>query len=160
MFVGCMLLGLLVLLIEYFLNKGMLGMYGNFGLNMNINKCDVLIVVGMCFDDCVIGNLVMYVKQVKVIYFDIDLVEINKNVYVDVVVLGNCKEMFFVVMVLLQFNEYKEWLDSFLFYEQVEEEKVICLELYLMGDMFLMGEVVCVVSDVINYEVILVIDVG
>lgn len=73
-------------------------MYGNLGFNVKINECDVLIVVGMCFDDCVIGKLEIYVKQVKVIYLDIDYFEIDKNVKVDVFVLGNCKYMLVMLM--------------------------------------------------------------
>ena len=120
---GCTLLGLSALPTEHPLNKGMLGMHGNLGPNMNTNKCDVLIAVGMRFDDRVTGNLATYAKQAKVIHFDIDPAEINKNVHADVAVLGNCKETLSAVTALLQPNEHKEWLDSFLPYEQVEEEK-------------------------------------
>ena len=81
---GCTLLGLSALPTEHPLNKGMLGMHGNLGPNMNTNKCDVLIAVGMRFDDRVTGNLATYAKQAKVIHFDIDPAEINKNVHADV----------------------------------------------------------------------------
>lgn len=157
---GCTLLGLSALPTEHPLNKGMLGMHGNLGPNMNTNKCDVLIAVGMRFDDRVTGNLATYAKQAKVIHFDIDPAEINKNVHADVAVLGNCKETLSAVTALLQPNEHKEWLDSFLPYEQVEEEKVIRPELYPMGDTLSMGEVVRAVSDATNHEAILVTDVG
>jgi acetolactate synthase large subunit len=157
---GCTLLGLSALPTEHPLNKGMLGMHGNLGPNMNTNKCDVLIAVGMRFDDRVTGNLATYAKQAKVIHFDIDPAEINKNVHADVAVLGNCKETLSAVTALLQPNEHKEWLDSFLPYEQVEEEKVIRPELHPMGDTLSMGEVVRAVSDATNHEAILVTDVG
>ena len=82
---GCTLLGLSALPTEHPLNKGMLGMHGNLGPNMNTNKCDVLIAVGMRFDDRVTGNLATYAKQAKVIHFDIDPAEINKNVHAEVI---------------------------------------------------------------------------
>ena len=85
---GCTLLGLSALPTEHPLNKGMLGMHGNLGPNINTNKCDVLIAVGMRFDDRVTGNLATYAKQAKVIHFDIDPAEVNKNVKVDIAVLG------------------------------------------------------------------------
>ena len=88
-------------------------MHGNLGPNMNTNKCDVLIAVGMRFDDRVTGNLATYAKQAKVIHFDIDPAEINKNVHADVAVLGNCKETLSAVTALLQPNEHKNgWIVS------------------------------------------------
>lgn len=89
---GCTLLGLSALPTDHPLNKGMLGMHGNLGPNINTNKCDVLIAVGMRFDDRVTGNLATYAKQAKVIHFDIDPAEVNKNVKVDIAVLGDCKK--------------------------------------------------------------------
>ena len=89
---GCTLLGLSALPTDHPLNKGMLGMHGNLGPNINTNKCDVLIAVGMRFDDRVTGNLATYAKQAKVIHFDIDPAEVNKNVKVDIAVLGDCKD--------------------------------------------------------------------
>ena len=84
------------------LNKGMLGMHGNLGPNINTNKCDVLIAVGMRFDDRVTGNLATYAKQAKVIHFDIDPAEVNKNVKVDIAVLGDCKKTLAAVTGLLK----------------------------------------------------------
>ena len=88
---GCTLLGLSALPTEHPLNKGMLGMHGNLGPNINTNKCDVLIAVGMRFDDRVTGKLSTYASQAKIIHFDIDPAEIDKNVKTDVAVLGNCE---------------------------------------------------------------------
>ncbi|MEG1402923.1 biosynthetic-type acetolactate synthase large subunit [Bacteroides sp.] len=157
---GCTLLGLSALPTEHPLNKGMLGMHGNLGPNMNTNKCDVLIAVGMRFDDRVTGKLETYAPQAKVIHFDIDPAEINKNVPADIAVLGNCKETLAAVTQLLQPNSHTEWLDSFKPFEAVEEEKVIRPELYPMGDALTMGEVVRAISEATNHEAVLVTDVG
>lgn len=157
---GCTLLGLSALSTDHPLNKGMLGMHGNLGPNMNTNKCDVLIAVGMRFDDRVTGKLATYAQQAKIIHFDIDPAEINKNVLVDVAVLGDCKNTLTAVTDLLQPNTHKEWLDSFLPYEQMEDEKVIQPELNPTGDALTMGEVVRAVTEATNNEAILVTDVG
>ena len=118
---GCTLLGLSALPTDHPLNKGMLGMHGNLGPNINTNKCDVLIAVGMRFDDRVTGNLATYAKQAKVIHFDIDPAEVNKNVKVDIAVLGDCKKTLAAVTGLLKKNRHTEWVDSFKEYEAVEE---------------------------------------
>ena len=139
---GCTLLGLSALPSNHPLNKGMLGMHGNLGPNINTNKCDVLIAVGMRFDDRVTGNVATYAPQAKVIHFDIDPAEINKNVQVDVAVLGNCKDTLAAVTALLKPASHEEWLESFRPYEQVEEEKVIRPELHPASEVLSMGEVV------------------
>lgn len=157
---GCTLLGLSALPTEHPLNKGMLGMHGNLGPNINTNKCDVLIAVGMRFDDRVTGNLETYAKQAKVIHFDIDPAEVNKNVKVDIAVLGDCKETLAAVTRLLNENRHSEWNDSFKEYEKVEEEKVIRPELFPAGKALTMGEVVRAVSNATNHEAVLVTDVG
>ena len=157
---GCTLLGLSALPTEHPLNKGMLGMHGNLGPNINTNKCDVLIAVGMRFDDRVTGNLATYAKQAKVIHFDIDPAEVNKNVKVDVAVLGDCKETLASVTKLLKKNTHTEWIDSFKEYEKVEEEKVIRPELHPATNSLSMGEVVRAVSNATQHEAVLVTDVG
>ncbi len=157
---GCTLLGLSALPTDHPLNKGMLGMHGNLGPNINTNKCDVLIAVGMRFDDRVTGNLATYAKQAKVIHFDIDPAEVNKNVKVDVAVLGDCKETLVAVTNLLKKRQHTAWIDSFKEYEQIEEEKVIRLELNPPTGSLSMGEVVRAVSDATRHEAILVTDVG
>lgn len=158
--VGCTLLGLSALPTEHSLNKGMLGMHGNLGPNINTNKCDVLIAVGMRFDDRVTGNLATYAKQAKVIHFDIDPAEVNKNVKVDIAVLGDCKNTLASVTELLKKNTHTEWIDSFKEYEKVEEEKVIRPELHPATDSLSMGEVARAVSDATHHEAVLVTDVG
>lgn len=157
---GCTLMGLSALPSDHPLNKGMLGMHGNLGPNVNTNKCDVLIAVGMRFDDRVTGNLETYAKQAKIIHFDIDPAEINKNVKVDLAVLGNCKETLAAVTRLLNKNRHTEWIDSFKEYEKVEDEKVIRRELHPATKELSMGEVIRAVSEATNHEAILVTDVG
>ena len=157
---GRTLLGLSALSSHHPLNKGMLGMHGNLGPNINTNKCDVLIAVGMRFDDRVTGNLATYARQAKIIHFDIDPAEINKNVKADVPVLGDCKETLPAVTQLLKPARHTEWLDSFRPYEQLEQEKVINLELKPGHPELTMGEVARAVSKAANDEAILVTDVG
>ncbi len=157
---GCTMLGLSVLPTDYPLNKGMLGMHGNLGPNVNTNNCDVLIAVGMRFDDRVTGNLNTYAKQAKVIHFDIDPSEINKNVRVDLAVLGDCKHTLAEVTKLLKPNKHTEWLDTFKQYEEQEYQRVIRPEVYPTTGPLNMGEVIRAVSEASNNEAILVTDVG
>lgn len=158
--VGRTLLGLSALPTDHPLNKGMLGMHGNLGPNINTNKCDVLIAVGMRFDDRVTGNVATYAPQAKIIHFDIDPAEIDKNIKTDVAVLGDCKQTLPAVTELLKPAAHKEWLDSFRTYEEVEEEKVIRPELYRSGRELSMGEVARAVSEATGNDAILVTDVG
>ena len=118
---GRTLLGLSAFPSDHPLNKGMLGMHGNLGPNINTNKCDVLIAVGMRFDDRVTGNVATYAPQAKIIHFDIDPAEIDKNIKTDVAVLGDCKQTLPAVTELLKPATHQEWLDSFRTYEEVEE---------------------------------------
>jgi len=157
---GCTLLGLSALPTKHPLNKGMLGMHGNLGPNVNTNNCDVLIAVGMRFDDRVTGCLATYAKQAKVIHFDVDPAEIDKNVKTDIAVLGDCKQTLAAVTELLHPAEHKEWLDSFRSYEALEEERVISRELHPTGEDLSMGEVVRAVSEATHHEAVLVTDVG
>ena len=157
---GRTLLGLSALPTDHPLNKGMLGMHGNLGPNINTDKCDVLIAVGMRFDDRVTGNVATYAPQAKIIHFDIDPAEIDKNIKTDVAVLGDCKQTLPAVTELLKPATHQEWLDSFRTYEEVEEEKVIRPELHRTTRELSMGEVVRAVSEATNNEAILVTDVG
>ena len=157
---GCTLLGLSALPTEHPLNKGMLGMHGNLGPNMNTNKCDVLIAVGMRFDDRVTGNLATYAKQAKVIHLDIDNSEIGKNVPVDVKVLGNAKHTIPMITALLEERKRSEWNAEFEPDAQEEYEKVIEKELYPMNGSLKMGEVVRKVSEATGNDAVLVTDVG
>ena len=157
---GRTLLGLSALPSDHPLNMGMLGMHGNLGPNINTNKCDVLIAVGMRFDDRVTGNLATYAKQAKIIHFDIDPAEIDKNVKTDLAVLGDCKETLAAVTRLLNSAKHTEWIASFRPYEEIEQEKVINLELHPTTKELSMGEVVRAVSEATHHEAILVTDVG
>jgi acetolactate synthase-1/2/3 large subunit len=146
---------------SYRLNKGMLGMHGNIGPNIKTNECDLLIAIGMRFDDRITGDLNAYAKQAKVIHFDIDIAEIDKNVKTDVAVLGDVKNTLPAVTAHLQQNTHSEWIDSFKEYEELEMEKVIRHELNPpVGSPITMGEVVRKVSDATNRKAILVTDVG
>ena len=145
---------------DYHLNKGMLGMHGNIGPNIKTNECDLLIAIGMRFDDRITGDLNTYAKQAKVIHFDIDPAEINKNVKADVAILGNVKETLPAVTKLLNKNEHKEWIASFDEYEKKEFDSVINKEVYPTEGPIKMGEVVRKISDATNRKAILVTDVG
>ena len=145
---------------DYYLNKGMLGMHGNIGPNIKTNECDLLIAIGMRFDDRITGDLSTYAKQAKVIHFDIDPAEINKNVKADVAILGNVKETLPAVTKLLNKNEHKEWIASFDEYDKKEYDSVISKEVYPTEGPIKMGEVVRKISDATNRKAILVTDVG
>ena len=157
---GRTLLGLSAIPSDHPLNKGMLGMHGNLGPNIKTNECDVLIAVGMRFDDRVTGDLNTYAKQAKIIHMDIDPSEINKNVKVDVAVLGDCKETLVELTRLVKANKHTEWIESFASHEKTEFENVIEKEIYPKEGPLNMGEVVRVVSEASNHEAILVTDVG
>ena len=145
---------------DYPLNKGMLGMHGNIGPNIKTNECDLLIAIGMRFDVRITGDLNTYAKQAKVIHFDIDPAEINKNVKADVAILGNVKETLPAVTKLLNKNEHKEWIASFDKYDKKEFDSVINKEVYPTEGPIKMGEVVRKISDATNRKAILVTDVG
>ncbi len=158
--VGTTILGLSALPSDHPLNKGMLGMHGNLGPNVMTNQCDVLIAVGMRFDDRVTGNLDTYAKQAKVIHFDIDPSEIDKNVKTDVAVLGDCKETLRAVTQLVDEATHQSWCDSFAPYEEKEYNKVIDKAIHPTEGPLLMGEVVRKVSEASHNKAVLVTDVG
>ena len=157
---GRTLLGLSALPSDHPLNKGMLGMHGNLGPNVNTNNCDVLIAVGMRFSDRVTGILSTYAKQAKVIHLDIDPSEINKNVHADIPIVGDCKETLPLITALLKECDRKEWLDTFEEYEKIEEEKVVRPALTPDGGPIRMGEVARKVSEAKGKSAILVTDGG
>jgi len=157
---GTTILGMSALPSDYPLNKGMLGMHGNIGPNRKTNECDVLIAIGMRFDDRVTGDLKTYAKQAKVIHFDIDNSEIGKNVLVDVPVLGDAKETLKAVTGLLNPNKHTEWIDSFQASEEEENEKVIQGEINPATGPLRMGEVIRRVSEATGNNAVLVTDVG
>ena len=157
---GCTLLGLSALPSDHPLNMGMLGMHGNLGPNVMTNQCDLLIAVGMRFDDRVTGNLKTYAKQAKIIHFDIDPSEIDKNVKVDLAILGDCKQTLAAVTELLDETTHQSWIDGFKPYAEKEYNKVIDKAIHPKTGALLMAEVVRKVSETSNNEAILVTDVG
>jgi len=123
--VGSTIHGLSAIANEHPLQMGMLGMHGNYGPNMKTNQCDVLIAIGMRFDDRVTGNLEKYAKQAKVIHIEIDPSEINKNVNADVPVLADAKDALEALLPLVEKKSYPEWIEEFHECDRIEKEKVI-----------------------------------
>lgn len=158
--VGCTMLGLSALPSDHPLNKGMLGMHGNLGPNVLTNQCDLLIAVGMRFDDRVTGNLQTYARQAKVIHFEIDPSEINKNVHADLAVLGDCKQTLAEVIKHVQPADNSLWISRFTPYEKQENDKVIEPAIHPAEGPLLMGEVVRRVSELTENKAVLVTDVG
>ncbi len=154
------LLGLSALPSDHPLCMGMLGMHGNLGPNVNTNECDVLVAVGMRFSDRVTGNIETYAKQAKIIHLDIDKVEIDKNIPIDLPVLGDCKETLPLITKYLEPADHKEWIDSFDNFNKIEKEKVIDKALCPKDGPILMGEVARRVSEATGNSAILVTDVG
>lgn len=154
------LMGLSALPSDHPLCVGMLGMHGNYGPNVNTNECDLLIAVGMRFSDRVTGNVRTYAKQAKVVHIDIDHAEINKNVAVDVPIVGDCKEVLPMLTALVGKASHKEWIESFRQLNAIEHEKVIEKALNPGEGPLLMGEVVRKVSEATGNSAILVTDVG
>ena len=157
---GSTVLGLSAMPSDYRLNKGMLGMHGNMGPNRKTNECDVLIAIGMRFDDRVTGDLKTYARQAKIIHLDIDISEMDKNVKTDVKVLGNAKDSLHEIKKFLKPATHKKWIDSFDADEKEEDSKVIKRELTPDGDFLRMGEVVRKVSEATGNKAVLVTDVG
>ena len=157
---GCTMLGLSALPSGHRLNMGMLGMHGNLAPNVMTNRCDLIIAVGMRFDDRVTGNLDTYARQAKVIHFDVDPSEINKNVRADVAVVGDCKQTLVRVTEMLAEQKHTEWVDGFKPYRQEEEQKVILPAIQPSEGPLLMGEVVRRVSEATHDSAIMVTDVG
>ena len=157
---GCTLLGLSALSSDHPLNKGMLGMHGNYAPNVKTQECDVLIAIGMRFSDRVTGKTSTYAKQAKIIHLDIDRAEIDKNIKVDVAVVGDCKMSLPAITRLLRKNHHQEWIDSFEPYHQMEEEQVIRPSIHPTEGPLLMGEVVNAVAEATKGEAVLVNDVG
>lgn len=142
------------------LNVGMVGMHGNYAPNILTNECDVLIAIGMRFDDRVTGNLNDYAKQAKVIHFEIDPAEIDKNVKTDVAVLGDVKESLAKILSLLNHNTHSDWLEQFHKLSKIEFEKVIKKDLHPIKDGLTMGEVIKEINTQSKGKAAIVSDVG
>ena len=154
------ILGLSAVPTEHPLNVGMVGMHGNYGPNVLTNECDLLIAVGMRFDDRVTGNLNSYAKQAKIIHFEIDPAEVNKNVIADVAVLGNVKDTLNDILKFLDKNNHKNWIAKFGEFYEIEFDKVIDREYNKKSGGLSMAEVIKSINDNTNGESILVTDVG
>ena len=154
------ILGLSALPSDHPLNVGMLGMHGNYGPNVLTNECDVLIAIGMRFDDRVTGRLDKYAKQAKIIHLDIDPSEIDKNVKADVGVWGDCKETLPLLTLGIEQKERTEWVNLFKDYAQKEYDQCIKDEIYPKTEEMTMGEVIRIVNEVSKGEAIMVTDVG
>ncbi len=154
------LLGASAMPTDFRLNKGFLGMHGNVSPNMKTNECDVLIAIGMRFDDRVTGDLNTYAKQAKIVHLDIDMAEINKNVKADAPVLGSAKDTLPAITELLKPAKHTEWIDSFKVYDDQEFDKVIRKELYPESGEMTMGEVIRKISEATQHKAVIVTDVG
>ena len=157
---ACTILGLSALPTDHPLYVGMLGMHGNYAPNVLTNECDVLIAVGMRFDDRVTGRLDKYAKQAKVIHLDIDPAEIDKNVKATVPVWGDCKETLPLLTNLLEQKCYPRWLQKFKQLEQEEIDTCIKQELNPSSEEMTMGEVIRVLNELTGGAAVIVTDVG
>jgi acetolactate synthase-1/2/3 large subunit len=154
------ILGMSAIPTDHPLAVGMLGMHGNYGPNVLTNECDVLIAVGMRFDDRVTGRLDKYAKQAKVVHLDIDPAEIDKNVKTTVPVWGDCKETLPLLTQLIEQKVYPQWLQRFKDFQKKEEEKVIHDELNPPGETLTMGEIIKVLNELTGGDAVIVTDVG
>ncbi|MEM7105059.1 MAG: biosynthetic-type acetolactate synthase large subunit [Bacteroidota bacterium] len=154
------IMGLSALETNHPLNVGMLGMHGNYGPNVLTNECDVLIAVGMRFDDRVTGNLNYYAKQAKVIHLEIDPSEIDKNVKADVAVLGDAKASLAELIPLVNANTHPEWLQRFRDCDAIEYEKIINAELNPEKEGLTMAEVIRRINEKTEGDAVIVTDVG
>ena len=157
---GRTMLGLSALPSDHPLNVGMLGMHGNYAVNLKEQECDVLIAIGMRFSDRVTGNTKTYAKQAKIIHLDIDHSEIDKNVKTDVAVVADCKTSLPAITALLDKNSHAEWRASFKALDEKEREKVIEPAIHPQAGPLLMGEVVNAVAEQAPQGTVLVTDVG
>lgn len=157
---GRTMLGLSALASDHPLNVGMLGMHGNYAVNLKEQECDVLIAIGMRFSDRVTGNTKTYAKQAKIIHLDIDKSEIDKNIKTDVAVVADCKESLPAITALLRKADHREWRESFHELDQMEREKVIEPAIHPKQGPLLMGEVVNAVAEQAPRGTVLVTDVG
>jgi len=154
------IMGLSALPTDHPLNVGMLGMHGNYGPNVLTNECDVLIAIGMRFDDRVTGRLDKYAKQAQVIHLDIDPAEIDKNVKSAVPVWGDCKETLPMLTELVEKKTHTQWLQKFKDYYKEEVDAVIHDELNPTAEQMTMGEVMKSLKELTGGDAIIVTDVG
>jgi len=154
------LLGLSALPSEHPLNVGMLGMHGNYGPNVKTNEADVIIAVGMRFDDRVTGKVAAYARQAKIVHLEIDPAEINKIVKADAPVIGDAKKSLRMLIDNVNPNSHQEWITEFHDCDKIEFDKVIKKDIHPTKPGLTMGEVVRIASEKTNNDAILVTDVG
>ena len=154
------ILGLSALATSHPLNVGMVGMHGNYGPNILTNECDLLIAIGMRFDDRVTGDLNTYAKQAKVIHFEIDPAEVDKNVKADLPVLGNCKESLKVLLPLVEKKSHPKWIQRFDDLMKIEIKEVIGKDLRPKKEGLSMGEVIVSINKYTKGDAVIVTDVG
>ncbi|WP_282144239.1 biosynthetic-type acetolactate synthase large subunit [Cellulophaga baltica] len=154
------ILGLSAMDTEHPLNVGMVGMHGNYGPNVLTNECDLLVAIGMRFDDRVTGNLETYAKQAKVIHFEIDPAEINKNVISEVAVLGNSKETLQLLLPMIKANKHEAWHNEFKKRYEIEYNEVIKNDIKPTKEGLTMGEVIEEINIASKNSAIIVTDVG
>lgn len=154
------LLGLSALDTDHPLYTGMVGMHGNYAPNKLTNECDVLIGIGMRFDDRVTGNLATYAKQAKVVHFEIDPAEVDKNVKTEVAVLGNVKDTLSQILPFIEKKEYPEWHQQFKDLYDIEYKEVIKDQIHVTEGGLTMAETMAALNKASNGEAIIVSDVG
>jgi len=154
------LLGLSALPSDHPLNVGMLGMHGNYGPNIKTNEADVVIAIGMRFDDRVTGKVAAYARQAKIVHLEVDPAEINKIIHADAPVLGNAKKSLRMLIDNVNANSHQDWLNEFRACDKIEYDKVILHDVYPKKIGLTMGEVVRIASEKTNHDAVLVTDVG
>ena len=154
------ILGLSALPTDHPLNRGMVGMHGNYAPNLLTNECDLLIAVGMRFDDRVTGDLKTYAKQAKVLHLELDPAEVNKNVKADVTLLTNCKISLNALTNRISSNTFPKWLKRFDALDAIENEKVIKGDLFPTKPEISMGESIEMINKYTKGDAVIVTDVG
>lgn len=158
--VAATLLGLSTMPSDHPLYKGMLGMHGNIGPNINTNRADLLVAVGMRFDDRITGNVKTYAPNARIVHIDIDASEFDKNIATDATIHGDARQALEALLPLVRERRHAEWLASFDEPACVEREKVVMREVYPKEGRMTMGEVVNKVSEATGNSAIVVTDVG
>ncbi len=154
------ILGKSALPTDHPLNVGMLGMHGNYGTNIKSNECDVLIAIGMRFDDRVTGDVSRYAKQARIVHFELDPAEINKIIKPHIAVLGDVKETLPLLTEQIEKRTHESWIKEFRECDKIEYEKVIYKDLHPTKTGMTMGEVVRIITEKTDGEAVIVTDVG
>ncbi len=154
------ILGLSAISTDHPLNRGMVGMHGNYAPNILTNECDLLIAIGMRFDDRVTGDLKTYAKQAKIIHLELDPAEVNKNVHVDLALISDCKISLKELINNIETKTYPNWIKRFDELDKIEYDKVIHSDLFPSKDGLTMGESIKIINKHSNNDAIIVTDVG